>query len=286
MVNFNQPQTVAIVGADAIGQGMAAVAAVAGQETYLYDIDNLQLDPAYENIQIELNRQIKAGKLTEEERDTAMKRIHITYDVRDVVADIVIENVSGPKLMKKKVLEELEKNNAHTSLIVSNSTNESITQLTADMLHPQRCAGIHLFNPVPNISLVEVIAGEATSGETMNLICKYALKVGKTPIKAKDTPGFIVNRVARPFYLESLKVLEENVAGIDTIDALMENVGFKEGPFKLMDYLGIDTNQKITLTMFKAFGNEPRFRPSRIQQRKVDVGHLGKKTGKGFYDYE
>ncbi|BDD10278.1 hypothetical protein FUAX_27100 [Fulvitalea axinellae] len=279
-------KTVGIVGADPIGQGIAAMSAMSGYETYLYDINNQALDPAYESIRAELNRQISAGKITEAEGEAAMGRLHITYDIRDITGEVVIENLNADKKTKKMLVEELERLNAHTSIIVTNTGDVSVTQLAGDMSHPGRFAGIHLFNPVPKIPLVEVIAGEATDPSTVELISEYTLKMGKTPVKVKDTPGFVVNRVASPFYLESLKVLEEGVADVKTIDALLENAGFTMGPFKVIDYLGVDTNQKISQMMFKAFGNEPRFRPSRIQQRKVDVGHLGQKSGKGFYDYE
>jgi 3-hydroxybutyryl-CoA dehydrogenase len=152
--------------------------------------------------------------------------------------------------------------------------------------NPSRFAGLHFFNPATIMKLVEVIRGTSTSNETISLLEDFAIKLGKQPVTAQDSPGFIVNRVARLYYVEALKLLEENVSSVQGIDKLLRSAGFKMGPFELMDLIGVDVNFSVTTSMYNSFHQNPKFRPSRIQQQKVDAGHHGRKTGKGFYDYE
>ncbi|HSI89893.1 MAG TPA: 3-hydroxyacyl-CoA dehydrogenase NAD-binding domain-containing protein, partial [Adhaeribacter sp.] len=186
---------------------------------------------------------------------------------------------------KHSIFSELASINTDDTILASNTSSIPITRIAAKVPNPERVVGMHFFNPAPVMKLVEVISGAATSPEIAETIKQLAVKLGKTPVMANDSPGFIVNRVARHFYVEGLKVLEENVASVETIDKLMQASGFKMGPFQLMDLIGVDTNFSVTSSMFEAFHYDAKFRPSRIQQQKVDAGHHGRKTGKGFYDY-
>jgi 3-hydroxybutyryl-CoA dehydrogenase len=169
--------------------------------------------------------------------------------------------------------------------LATNTSSIPVTRIAAALPHPERVVGMHFFNPAHIMKLVEVISGAATHPNVAQVVYDLSLQLGKTPVMAQDAPGFIVNRVARHYYVESLKVLEENVASFETIDELMEATGFKMGPFRLMDLIGVDTNFNVTSSMFESFHKDSKFRPSRIQQQKVDAGHWGKKTGKGFYEY-
>ena len=285
-MELHQIKTIGIVGADIVGQGMAISAAIQGCDVYLYDIMSDRLDLAEHHIGDEIETIIQLNDYTQIDKKGVLSRIHFSYDIRNVKADIVVENLDEKKATKKKVIEELEKNNSHTSIIVTNTNFASVTQLGLGLNHPKRFIGIHLLHPVPVISLVELIKGESTSKETMHLVSDYIKAMNKTPVMVKDVPGFIVNRLTRPLYLESLKILEEGLASHEEIDSLLENSDFEQGAFKLMDYLGIDSDNSLSNHIFKAFAYEARFRPSRIEQLKVDAGYLGQKTGKGFYVYD
>jgi 3-hydroxybutyryl-CoA dehydrogenase len=220
-----------------------------------------------------------------EEKEKCLQNIELTNDIRAMVADIVIEAIVEKLEVKVRLFEELEKLNASYTILATNTSSIPITQMAARLKHPGRLIGMHFFNPAYIMKLVEVISGLATSNEVVELIKEFAVQLGKVPVVANDSPGFIVNRVARHYYVESLKILEENIADMGSIDRLMESSGFKMGPFRLMDLIGIDTNFSVTNSMYNAFHQDPKFRPSRLQQQKVDAGHYGKKSGKGFYEY-
>jgi len=202
-----------------------------------------------------------------------------------VKADLVIEAVVENLGVKQDLFREIEKVNA-LAILATNTSSLSVTQIASVLTHPGRCVGLHFFNPAHVMKLVEIIAGASTDQELIPAMIGFSKKLGKTPVVAKDSPGFIVNRVARHYYLESLSLLEENASDVKGIDTLLRSAGFKMGPFELMDLIGIDTNLYVTLSIYHAFLEDPKFRPSGIQQQKVDSGHLGRKTGKGFYDYE
>jgi 3-hydroxybutyryl-CoA dehydrogenase len=199
---------------------------------------------------------------------------------------VVIEAIIEKTEAKQNVFQSLAQINPPTTIFASNTSSIPITRIARGIPHPERVVGMHFFNPAHLMKLVEVISGEATSAEVAQTVAELSTQMGKTPVMAADAPGFIVNRVARHFYLESLKCLEERVADFATIDALMENSGFKMGPFKLQDLIGMDINFSVTSSMFDSFHGESRFRPSRLQEMKVEGGFLGKKTGKGWYSYE
>lgn len=274
------------MGAGTMGQGIAQVASLAGFNVLLYDVDNNMLEKAVVLIRKNLDKGIEKGKVTPAEKEQALEKIALSNNIRNLDAEIVIEAIIEKLEVKQKLFGELEKLNASTTIFATNTSSIPITQIGAKLTHPERLVGMHFFNPVHIMKLVEVISGAATDEMVTQQVRELVLKFGKTPVMAKDSPGFIVNRVARHFYVESLKILEENVADVETIDKLIESSGFRMGPFRLMDLIGVDTNFFVTSAMFNAFHQDSKFRPSHIQQQKVDAGHHGRKSGKGFYNYE
>jgi 3-hydroxybutyryl-CoA dehydrogenase len=258
----------------------------AGLPTLLYDLNTTMLERARQTITAGLDKQVEKGHLTATERDAALKHLKLVSDLAMIEADIIIEAVVEKLSVKQQLFQELALFNASSTIFASNTSTFPITQLAAPISHPERVVGMHFFNPAPLLPLVEIISGAATSPDAVQQVHELALRLGKKPVQVADSPGFIVNRVARPYYVESLKLLEENVAPLETIDDLLEASGFRMGPFRLMDLIGVDTNLAVTKSLFEAFYQEPRFRPSRLQQLKVDVGHHGRKTGRGFYYYQ
>ncbi len=279
-------KTIGIVGAGTMGQGIAQICAQAGYKTILFDINAQVLEKAEKTTLDNLNKGIARGKLTETERDTALANLTYTADTLQLSCDVIVEAVVERLEVKQSIFQELASINTPNTILASNTSSIPITQIAAKVPHPERVVGMHFFNPAHIMKLVEVISGAATAPEVAQTIKALAEKLGKTAVMAKDSPGFIVNRVARHFYVEGLKLLEEGVADVETIDKLMQASGFKMGPFELMDLIGVDTNYSVTTSMYEAFHYDPKFRPNRIQQQKVDAGHHGRKSGKGFYTYE
>ncbi|UII34288.1 3-hydroxyacyl-CoA dehydrogenase NAD-binding domain-containing protein [Fulvivirga ulvae] len=279
-------KSIAIIGAGTMGQGIAQIAAMAGYRTVLFDIEKDALEKALKSIEKNLEKGIEKGKVTQEQRKTALGNISAVTDLDEVKADFIIEAIVERLDVKQKVFAELERINSKKTILASNTSSIPITQIGAGLKHPERFVGMHFFNPAHIMKLVEVISGAATDDKTAMLTKELAENLGKVAVMAKDSPGFIVNRVARHFYVEGLKVLEEGVAGMETIDTLVQSSGFKMGPFQLMDLIGVDTNFSVTTSMYNSFYQDAKFRPSRIQQQKVDAGHHGRKSGKGFYNYE
>ncbi len=281
----NSINTVAIIGAGTMGQGIAHVCAASGLKTLLFDITDDLINQGVSNIQKTLLSRVEVGKLSNAERLQIEKNIVPCRRLSDAKAELVIEAVVENLEVKRKLFTELEKINSGIAILASNTSSLSVTQIAAALKNPRSCVGLHFFNPADRMKLVEVIAGAATSPELIDKIKEFSKKLGKVPVLAKDSPGFIVNRVARHYYLESLRTLEEQVSDVPGIDKLLRSAGFKMGPFELMDLIGLDTNFKVTCSMYDAFFQDAKFRPSRIQQGKIDAGHLGRKTGKGFYEY-
>lgn len=286
MLKLNDIKTIGVVGAGTMGLGIAQISAMAGYETILFDIDEQMLVKAVEIITNNLDKGIEKGKITTDQKKKTLNRISTVTNLDHVVADVVIEAIVEKLSVKQQVFTALEKANSEHTILASNTSSIPITQIAAQLQHPQRFVGMHFFNPAHIMKLVEVISGVGTSPEVAATIKELATKLDKTSVMAKDAPGFIVNRVARHFYLEGLKLLEEGVADVETIDQLMQASGFKLGPFQLMDLIGVDTNFSVTTSMFDSFYKDPKFRPSRIQRQKVDAGHHGRKSGQGFYAYE
>ncbi len=280
-----QIQTIAIAGAGTMGAGIAQFTAGAGYPTILFDISTEELKKAELGLKSALNKLVEKQKITSEHRITTLSNIRFTDKISDVVADLVIEAIVENLEVKHQFFQSVAAINKPQTILATNTSSIPVTRIAAKIPNPERVVGIHFFNPAPLMKLVEIISGVQTNYE-IALACKIFVEaMGKTCVMAKDAPGFIVNRVARHYYVEGLKVLEENVAAFEDIDALMESTGFKMGPFKLMDLIGVDTNHSVTTSMYNLFNQDAKFRPSRIQQQKVDAGHHGRKSGKGFYAY-
>lgn len=275
-----------IAGAGAMGSGIAQVFAQSGFSVVLFDLSTEQLDKAKISIEQQLQSAVSKQKLTEQQKQDALAAITFTTDVNDLMADLIIEAIVEKTEAKRELFTHLAEINSKETILASNTSSIPITRIAKGIKNNERIAGLHFFNPAHLMKLVEIIAAADTSPEVIQTLQEVVKRIGKTAVLCKDSPGFIVNRVARHYYVESLKMLEERVAGQETIDALMESTGFKLGPFKLMDLVGNDINFAVTSSLYESFHQDAKFRPSRIQQQKVEAGHLGKKTGKGFYNYE
>jgi len=274
-----------IIGAGTMGAGIAQICAMQGIKTMVYDLSQTALDKAKVIIEKNLNKGIQRGKLTEEGKIQCLENLSYTLKLEDIQVDLVIEAVVEKLEVKQSIFKILAEHNDNKCIFASNTSSIPISQIASDIPNPERVIGMHFFNPAHIMKLVEVISGASTTDEIAQKIYDLALKLGKVPVMVKDSPGFIVNRVARHFYLESMKCLEEGIAEHSNIDKLIRNAGFRMGPFELMDLIGIDTNYSVTTSMYDAFYQEARFRPSRIQKQKVDSGQWGKKNGQGFYNY-
>ena len=283
---INRIKKIAVIGSGTMGQGIAQACAAAGYQILLYDIQPDLIRIAIASLRKGLEALVAKGKMTSGEKDAILNRITSVSDFRQLQVDMVIEAVIEKLEVKQKIFSELEKINDKECILVSNTSSIPVTQIGSVLKHPDRFAGLHFFNPAPVMKLVEVIRGASTSDATTKFLIDFSGRLSKQCVLAQDSPGFIVNRVARHFYLESLKIAEEKIADFNSIDSLLRATGFRMGPFELMDFIGIDVNLSVTTSVYNAFHQDPKFRPNRIQQQKVDAGHLGRKTGRGFYEYK
>lgn len=283
-MNVENIKTVGVAGAGTMGQGIAQVCALSGFDVLIFDVDADAAKKGVTSIDASLQKSFDKGKLSDEAKANALSRIKVCENLDRLKADLVIEAVVERLDVKRELFRVIETNNAG-SILATNTSSIPVTQIATGLRERGRFAGLHFFNPATVMKLVEVIQGVETTSETIEILTAFAAKLGKTAVVAKDSPGFIVNRVARHYYVEALKMLEENNSEVTTIDKLMRASGFKMGPFELMDLIGMDVNFSVTSSMFHAFHHDPKFRPSRIQQQKVDAGHFGVKSGKGFYNY-
>lgn len=277
---------VAIAGAGVMGSGIAMCSILAGYETLLFDINEPALAKGKDYIQKELAKSVAKGKITQEAADTATSKLSLTTQRSALIADLILEAVLEKLEIKRELFGALESINGPSTIFATNTSSIPITQIAATLQHPERLVGVHFFNPAHIMKLVEIISGVSTSADVAKRAFDWALSLGKKAVYAKDAPGFIVNRVARHYYVEALKIAEEQVTDFEAIDRLCEASGFKLGPFRLMDLIGVETNFSVTSSMYEQFHGDGKFRPSRIQQQKVNAGHFGRKTGKGFYNYE
>lgn len=280
-----QVRSVGIIGAGTMGTGIAQVFGMHGFEVKVYDIKQETFQPAKNSIEDNLNKGINKGKITQQQKEEALRNIVYETNIKSIQADLVIEAVVEKLDVKRQIFEVLEQVNNEKTIFATNTSSLPVTQIASGMQSASRLVGFHFFNPAHIMPLVEIISGTDTLPEVAQALAQIARSIGKEPVLVKDSPGFIVNRIARFYYLESLHLLEEGTSEIETIDALLEGVGFKMGPFRLMDLIGVHTNHQVSQSMYQAFFHEERFRPSRIQQQLTDAGHWGKKTGKGFYTY-
>jgi len=279
-------KNVIVIGSGVMGSGIAMCSILSGYPTVIYDLKKEALEKAIDYIHKQLNISVEKGKISLEKKEQAIKLLSITENKNDLIADFILEAILENLQIKRELFQHLETINSPDSIFATNTSSIPITQIASGLKHPERLVGVHFFNPAHIMKLVEVIKGAATSVEIAEKAFNWSVSLGKTTVYAQDAPGFIVNRVARHFYVEALKLAEEGVASIPEIDNLMESTGFKMGPFRLMDLIGVDTNYSVTNSMFEQFNYDPKFRPNRIQKQKVDAGHHGKKSGKGFYNYE
>ena len=277
---------IGIVGAGAMGSGIAQIASQAGQDVVLFDLSQEALTSSSSKLQKVMNRLIEKGKVTSDEAIAIQERIVRTTMATSLKdCDLIIEAVVEDLEVKKRVFKSIEEIASKEAIIASNTSSLSITSLASFCAHPDRVVGLHFFNPAPLMPLVEIIPALQTDRDLPKQLTDLMKKWGKSPVIAKDTPGFIVNRVARPFYGEALRILDEGIADVSTIDAAMRQSGFRMGPFQLMDLIGHDVNYSVTESVFKSFYYDPRYMPSITQLKLVEAGWLGRKSGRGFYNY-
>ena len=279
---------VGIIGSGTMGSGIAQVAATAGCQVNLFDANQSILEKSKASLEKILIRLIEKGRIDTSEKNRIQSNINYINSLKELSnSDLIIEAIIENLEIKKKVFSELETLVSDDCIIASNTSSLSIASIAASLKNPKRCVGIHFFNPAPLMRLVEVIPAIQTSYETLEKSIDTISSWGKTVAIAKDTPGFIVNRVARPFYSEALRIYEEGVASFQAIDSSLKNLGgFRMGPFELMDFIGNDVNFTVTETVFKSFFFDPRYKPSFTQKRFAEAGYLGRKSGIGFYEYD
>lgn len=282
------PQSaIAVVGAGAMGAGIAQVAAVAGHTVQLFDNRPQAAEDAIRNVRAQIAKLADKGKLSPERAAQASAKLVAVQRLSDLAgASLVIEAIVENLQAKQALYAELEAIVSDDCIFGTNTSSLSVTAIGAALQHPRRLAGLHFFNPAPVMALVEIVSGLATDPAVAATLFATATAWGKTAVHARSTPGFIVNRVARPYYGEALRLLTEGAADCATLDAVMREAGgFRMGPFELMDMIGHDVNYAVTCSVWSAFYNDPRFMPSLVQKELLDAGFLGKKSGSGFFDY-
>ncbi|HEY6952405.1 MAG TPA: 3-hydroxyacyl-CoA dehydrogenase NAD-binding domain-containing protein [Bacteroidota bacterium] len=281
-------KNVGIVGAGTMGSGIAQVIALSKIDVAIYDVNDVLLRQGIERVRAELKRGVQKGKITPERLTETMERIRLRSSIADLGhCDLIIEAVIEDVRVKKDLFKHLEQNCKPTATLATNTSSLSVSAIASGTARPERVIGLHFFNPPHLMKLVEVVRGQNTSEETLRSAVEFAGHIDKTPVVVKDTPGFIVNRIARPYYGEALRLLGENVASIEQIDRIARTIGgFAMGPFELMDLIGIDVNFSVTQSMYDQYFGESRYRPHPIQKKMVESGLLGKKSRRGFYKYD
>jgi 3-hydroxybutyryl-CoA dehydrogenase len=277
--------TICVCGAGTMGSGIAQVAAQAGYKTIQFDVNDAMLQKSKASIDKTLQMLVDKNKISVEQQTTTLNNLVFTSNINDCIADIVIEAIVEKKDIKVSLFKQLAAINDSETILATNTSSISIKEIATAIQHPERVVGMHFFNPATLMKLVEVIKTEHTSNAVVEKILEVCKQMNKVAVVCKDSPGFIVNRVARHYYLEAMKLIELNLATVETVDEIMENAGFKMGPFKLMDLIGMDINFGVSNIVYEAMDKPARLKPSIVQQQKVEAGELGKKTGKGFYQY-
>jgi 3-hydroxybutyryl-CoA dehydrogenase len=279
---------IGVIGAGTMGTGIAQVAALSGFEVVLHDVAQPALKNALARMKEDLRKGVEKGRISTADAAKTLSAIHPRRDLKDFGdVDLVIEAAVENMQVKKELFRKLDQVVQPHTILASNTSSLSISGISSLTKTPESVVGMHFFNPAPVMKLVEVVRGAQTSDETVKAVCSAAVRMKKTPVVCSDSPGFIVNRVARPFYGEALRLLGEGVASVEDIDRIARSAGgFRMGPFELMDLIGIDVNYAVTSSLYEQCFNEPRFRPHPIQRRMVESGRLGRKTGRGFYAYE
>ncbi|MDP9467321.1 MAG: 3-hydroxyacyl-CoA dehydrogenase NAD-binding domain-containing protein [Chloroflexota bacterium] len=280
-------ERIGILGAGTMGAGIAQVVAEAGIEAVLHDPIPGAYEQATERITGFLARKVEKGQLDQAAAADALGRLSPAGTLEELAAvDLVVEAIPEELDLKRDVFRRLDAEAPPTTILATNTSSLSIARIASATRHPGRVVGMHFFNPVPLMALVEVVAGALTDSEVAEATIFAARRLGKTPVLAADTPGFIVNRVARPFYLESMRILGDGAARVEQVDAAVRDAGFRMGPFELVDTIGTDINFSVSESLHEAFFFDPRYRPHLVQRTLVEAGRLGKKSGGGFYDYD
>lgn len=278
-------RTVGVVGAGTMGTGIALLCASNGFRTLLYDKDGTSADQALIRISGSLDASVEKGRLTAAKRGETLSLLQRVLTLDAMKVDLVIEAAIEQLDVKRALFQQLEATNGTKTILSTNTSSISVSAISQSMRDPSRCVGLHFFNPADRMKLVEVVSTSSTAAAVRNEVLEFAAAIGKTSVEAKDSPGFIVNRVARPYYAEALKLVDDKKADVETIDALMRSSGFKMGPFELMDLIGVDINLSVTTSVWEGLDRPVKFKPSATQQGLVRNGNLGRKTGKGFYTY-
>ena len=268
-----------------MGRGIAQVAAQSGFNTIVFDVNISAIDKAKSVIEENLQYLVDKEKISSSEKNEIYNRIQFTADIKECTGEIIIEAIAEIEEAKVSLFNELAKYNNEEVIFATNTSALSVSSIQGKIIFPQRVVGMHFFNPAYIMKLVEVVKGNQTDDEIAKAIYDVCRQMGKVPVMCNDAPGFVVNRIARHYYLESLKMVEEGIASYEEVDTILEATDFKMGPFKLMDLIGMDINLSVSQSIYNAFEEAERFKPSPIQIEKVKNGELGKKTGKGFYNY-
>jgi 3-hydroxybutyryl-CoA dehydrogenase len=275
-----------VLGAGTMGAGIAQVAALAGVEVLLHDPLPGAVDKARDRVAGFLARRVEKEELSPADRDAAIGRIQPQHNLEDLAAaELVVEAIPEDLELKRRAFRLLDAAASPRTLLATNTSSLSVARIASAAATPERVLGMHFFNPVPLMALVEVIPGPMTDGAAVERGQAIARQLGKEPVVAADTPGFIVNRVARPFYLEAMRIVGEGAARVDEVDGAMRRIGFRMGPFELVDAIGLDVNFAVSNSVYEQAFFEPRYRPHPMQRALVDAGRLGRKSGGGFYEY-
>lgn len=278
-------ENICVAGAGTMGSGIALAAAQNGFPVILFDNNEQVLSNARSAIASNLEVAVQKGKISAADQQQIQQKIHFTSQIAECKATLIIEAIIEKEDAKVALFNQLATINEPRTIFASNTSSLSVSAIQEKITNPERVAGLHFFNPAQLMKLVEVVKAARTADGVIKELVEFSLQLKKTPVVCIDAPGFIVNRVARHYYLEAMKLVESGIASFETVDEVMEASGFKMGPFKLMDLIGMDINLAVSTSLYNAFGETKRFQPSPLQIQKVAEGNLGRKTGKGFYVY-
>lgn len=282
---MNLPNSICICGAGTMGRGIALATARAGYHTLLFDISEQVVRDAAEALRLSLNTLAAKGKISEEQRKAILDKLAFSSDITKCSASLVIEAIVEDLHKKISLFQILEDINPEETVFTTNTSSISIDAIASVLKSRENFAGLHFFNPPTVMKLVEIVRGKGSRSAVIEMLGRFVASIGKTPVICSDTPGFIVNHVARPYYLEALRMVETGIASVEEIDSIMEATGFKMGPFKLMDLIGNDINYSVSKLVYEGLGKPERLKPSALQEEKVKNGELGRKTGGGYYPY-
>ena len=277
--------TVCVCGAGTMGSGIAQLIASRGFRTVVYDVDAAMISKSEKAITRQLRQLVDKNKISADDKSNTLAHLQFTTNINDCIADLIIEAIVENLQPKIALLNQLAEINHSETIFTTNTSSLPVTSIAKAVQHSERVAGLHFFNPAPVMKLVELVTTDVTAASVVTALTLFIKAIGKTGVSCKDSPGFIVNRVARPFYLESLYIAEQYNIPISDIDKLMKSAGFKMGPFELMDLIGNDINYKVSSSIYDAMHRPARLAPSAWQHQKVEANELGIKTGKGYYDY-